>query len=257
MAILFNDIVFGPINSRRFGISLGINLLPLKNKVCNFNCIYCECGWTDLKSFDIEYFDSNKIISAIEHSFKELSKNKTHIDSITFAGNGEPTMHPHFSTIIDAVIQLRNLYLSNIKITVLSNATLLGNQSVLDSLKKVECKVMKLDAGTTDMLIKIDKPLSSKKIDWYIEKLKQLNGELIIQTMFLKGYYDEEYIDNTSAEELTAWIKALKEIKPKSVMIYTIDRDTPAKLLEKIPVEKLNAICEMVNSCGIKAEVYT
>ncbi len=257
MAILFEDIVFGPIKSRRFGSSLGINLLPLKNKVCNFNCIYCECGWTDLKSFDVNYFDSNKIISTIENRFKELSKNKTHIDSITFAGNGEPTMHPKFSIIIDAVIQLRNLYLPGIKITVLSNSTLLGNQSILDSLKKVEAKVMKLDAGTTDMLIKIDKPLSSKKIEWYIEKLKELKGELVIQTIFLKGYNDGEYIDNTSSEELNAWLKALQDIKPKSVMIYTIDRETPAKMLEKIPVEKLNAICEMVNSCGIKAEVYT
>ncbi len=115
---------------------------------------------------------------------------------------------------------------------------------------------MKLDAGTTDMLIKIDKPLSSKKIEWYIEKLKELKGELVIQTIFLKGYNDGEYIDNTSPEELNAWLKALQEIKPKSVMIYTIDRETPAKMLEKIPVEKLNAICEMVNSYGIKAEVY-
>lgn len=256
MAILFDDIIFGPIKSRRFGVSLGINLLPLKNKVCNFNCIYCECGWTDLKSFEIEYFDSNKIISSIENRFKELSKNQTHIDSITFAGNGEPTMHPKFSIIIDAVIDLRNLYLPHIKITVLSNATLLGNHAVFDSLKKVDSKVMKLDAGTTEMLKKIDKPLSSKKIDWYIEKLKEFKGDLIIQTMFLKGYYDGQYIDNTSPEELAAWIKALKEINPQAVMIYTIDRDTPAKMLEKISIEKLNSICDMVKSTGIKAVVY-
>jgi wyosine [tRNA(Phe)-imidazoG37] synthetase (radical SAM superfamily) len=166
MAILFDNIVFGPLNSRRFGVSLGINLLPLKNKVCNFNCIYCECGWTDLKSFDINYFDSKEVIAAIEKRFKQLANDNTHIDSITFAGNGEPTMHPQFVTIIDATIELRNLYLPGIKITVLSNATLLGNRSVFDSLKKVDLKVMKLDAGTTDMLIKIDKPLSSKKIDW-------------------------------------------------------------------------------------------
>ncbi len=256
MAITFDDIVFGPINSRRFGVSLGINLLPLKNKVCNFNCIYCECGWTDLKSFKVNYFDATTIIAAIEQRFKELAKEKTYIDSITFAGNGEPTMHPKFSTIIDAVIQLRDLHLPGIKITVLSNSTLLGNQSVLDSLKKVDAKVMKLDAGTTEMLIKIDKPLSSKKIEWYIQKLAELEGALIIQTIFLKGYNEGEYIDNTTPEELDAWIKALKMINPKSVMIYTIDRDTPAKALEKIPVEKLNSICEMVIANGIDAKVY-
>ncbi|MDP2385763.1 MAG: radical SAM protein [Bacteroidota bacterium] len=256
MAILFDSIVFGPINSRRFGVSLGINLLPLKNKVCNFNCIYCECGWTDLKTFDISYFSASDIISAIEERFKQISSDKIHIDSITFAGNGEPTMHPKFSVIIDEVIKLRNLYLPGVKISVLSNSTLLGNQSVFDSLKKVEAKVMKLDAGTTEMLIKIDRPLSSKNIDWYIQKLKELSGELIIQTIFLKGFNDGEYIDNTTPEELVAWIKALKEIKPKSVMIYTIDRDTPVKTLEKIPIEKLNAICDMVIANGIDAKVY-
>ncbi len=197
-----------------------------------------------------------KILSAIEDGLKKLHLDKTPIDSITFAGNGEPTMHPKFSKIIDEVIKLRNLYLPGVKISVLSNSTLLGNQSVFDSLKKVDAKVMKLDAGTTEMLIKIDKPLSSKNIDWYIQKLKELTGELIIQTIFLKGFNDGEYIDNTTPEELAAWIKALKEIKPKSVMIYTIDRDTPVKTLEKIPIEKLNSICEMVIANGIDAKVY-
>lgn len=256
MAIIFDDIVFGPINSRRFGVSLGINLLPLKNKVCNFNCIYCECGWTDLKSFKVEYFDASQIIATIEQRFKEIAGNKIHIDSITFAGNGEPTMHPEFAKIIDEVIQLRNKYLPGIKITVLSNSALLGVQSIRESLEKVDAKVMKLDAGTTEMLIKIDKPMSSKKIDWYIQKLSELQGDVIIQTIFLKGYHDGEYIDNTTPEELSAWINALKIIKPKSVMIYTIDRDTPAKDLEKIPIEKLNSICDMVVANGIDAKVY-
>lgn len=257
MSILYSDIVFGPIVSRRFGISLGINLLPLKNKVCNFNCIYCECGWTDLKSFDVHYFDAAEVIAAIENRFKLIVNTKIYIDSITFAGNGEPTMHPQFATIIDATIELRNLYLPKVKITVLSNSTLLGNRSVFDSLKKVDQKVMKLDAGTTDMLIKIDKPLSSKKIDWYIQKLKELKGELIIQTIFLKGFHEGEYIDNTTPEELSEWMNALKEIKPQSVMIYTIDRETPVETLEKIPIDKLNSICEMVNAIGIKAQVYS
>ncbi len=256
MSVLYNNIVFGPIVSRRFGVSLGINLLPLKNKVCNFNCIYCECGWTDLKSFKVEYFDANKIITTIEQRFEELAENKIHIDSITFAGNGEPTMHPDFSEIIDEVVRLRNKLLPGIKITVLSNSTLLGVQSIRESLQKVDAKVMKLDAGTTDMLIKVDKPMSSKNIDWYIQKLTELKGEVIIQTIFLKGYHDGEYIDNTTPEELSAWINALKKIKPKSVMIYTIDRDTPAKDLKKIPVDKLNSICNMVLENGIDAKVY-
>jgi wyosine [tRNA(Phe)-imidazoG37] synthetase (radical SAM superfamily) len=256
MSVLYNNVAFGPIVSRRFGNSLGINLLPLQNKVCNFNCIYCECGWTDLKSNQIKYLGSHEIIKAIEIRFKELKKDKIHIDSITFAGNGEPTMHPKFSEIIDAVIQLRDLYLPKIKITVLSNSTLLGNKSVFESLKKIDLRVMKLDAGNTDMLNKIDKPLSAKTIDWYINKLKELNGELIIQTIFLKGYYDGEYIDNTTTAELTSWINALKEINPKSVMIYTIDRETPADKLEKISTKTLKSICDLVIANGISANVY-
>lgn len=257
MSVMFDDIVFGPIASRRFGVSLGINLLPLQNKVCNFNCIYCECGWTDLKSFKINFSDSRKIINAVEERFKKLAQDKIHIDTITFAGNGEPTMHPEFPEIIEAVIKLRDLYLPKIKIAVLSNSTLLGKPSVFESLKKVDLKVMKLDAGTTETLIKIDKPLSSKTIEWYIQKLKKFNGELIIQTIFLKGYCDGEYVDNTTSDELASWIKAVKEINPKSVMIYTIDRETPAEKLEKITTEKLNSIRDMVLANGIIANVYT
>ena len=140
MSVLFNDIVFGPIVSRRFGISLGINLLSLKNKVCNFNCIYCECGWTDLKSFSINYIPSSEIIAAVEKEFKQLSNAKIYIDNITFAGNGEPTMHPEFDVIIDSVIKFRSLYFPEKKITVLSNSTLLGNKSVFNSLKKSKSK---------------------------------------------------------------------------------------------------------------------
>ncbi len=257
MAILFDDIVFGPIKSRRFGDSLGINLLPLKNKVCNFNCIYCECGWTDLKSVSITYFNYEEIISAIEKRFNEISDNKTPIDCITFAGNGEPTMHPDFAKIIDQVIILRDKILPGIKITVLSNSALLGNKKVFEALLKIDLRVLKLDAGSDDLFMKIDKPLSSKKLSWYIEKLKQFNGNLIIQTIFLKGMHEGVYIDNSTDEEIKKWINVLKEINPKSVMIYTIDRETPAKDLEKISIEKLNSISELVNLQGIKAQVYS
>ena len=256
MSILFSDIVFGPIKSRRFGNSLGINLLPLENKVCNFNCIYCECGWTDLKKVKVNYFDTNIIVTAIEKRFKELQKNKESIDSITFAGNGEPTMHPDFDKIIDAVISLRNSYLPGVKITVLSNSALLGKNKVFNALLKVDKRVLKLDAGNTNMLNLIDMPLAKRDINWYIEKLKLFNGDLNIQTIFLKGTYNEKFIDNTSNEEINTWISALKEIKPKEVMIYTIDRETPASNLEKIKKDKLDEICLTLNREGIIANVY-
>lgn len=256
MSILFHDIVFGPIKSRRFGISLGINLLPLENKVCNFNCIYCECGWTDLKQAKVVYFPFEKIILAIENRFIELSNKNEKIDSITFAGNGEPTMHPDFLKIIKATVELRNNYLPTVKITVLSNSALLGNKKVMEALLLVDNRVMKLDAGSNQLLNEVNMPLSNRDIQWYIQKLKTFNGNVTIQTIFLKGNYNGKYIDNTTPEELNLWLKALVDIKPKDVMIYTIDRETPAKELEKIETKKLNEICEMANKQGIKATVY-
>lgn len=256
MAILFHDIVFGPIKSRRFGISLGINLLPLENKVCNFNCIYCECGWTDLKQTKVTYFPYDIIVQSIAKRFEQLSVNHIKIDSITFAGNGEPTMHPDFLKIMESTVSLRNKYLPSVEITVLSNSALLGNKKVMTALLLADKRVMKLDAGSNQLLNAINMPLSNRNIDWYIEKLKSFNGNVSIQTIFLKGNYNGNYIDNSTAEEVNLWIKALLTIKPKEVLIYTIDRETPAKKLEKISTEKLNKICELVNTYGIKATVY-
>lgn len=256
MSILFDQIVFGPIHSRRFGNSLGINLLPLDNKICNFNCIYCECGWTDLKSVNTKFFSLEVITEAIEKRFKYISENKIEIDCITFAGNGEPTMHPNFSEIVDYVISLKDIYLPGKKIVVLSNSALLGNQKVFSALQKVDLRVLKLDAGTEESFQKINKPLSSKKLTWYIEKLKEFKGDLIIQTIFLKGNFQNERIDNTQETEVNSWLNALKEINPKSVMIYTIDRETPAEDLEKISEVELNTIAEKVKSIGIDAQVY-
>lgn len=256
MSILFNDIVFGPIKSRRFGVSLGINLLPLVHKVCNFNCIYCECGWTELKQSKVVYFSFEKIINSIKNRFEALSQQNIKIDSITLAGNGEPTMHPDFSKIMETIIDLRSKYLPDVEITILSNSTLLSNKKVVNALLLADKRVMKLDAGSNELLSAINIPLSKRDIRWYIEKLKSFNGNVIIQTIFLKGNYNGQFIDNTSSKEVNLWIKALNEIKPKEVMIYTVDREAPVKELEKVSTEKLNEICELVNKQGIKANVY-
>lgn len=256
MSILFQDIVFGPIQSRRLGVSLGINTLPLHSKICNFNCIYCECGWTDLKQVDENFISKEIIFSAIEQRFQEIKSHNEKIDTITFAGNGEPSMHPDFLEIINHTINIRDQYLSGTKIAVLSNAALIGNQNVLEALQKVDLRIMKLDAGTEDLFQKIDQPLSKKPLTWYIEKLQQFHGDVYIQTIFLKGEYQGHKIDNTIESELNQWIEALKKIQPKQVMLYSIDREPPAHHLQKISTQKLQNIAEKLSRIGILAKVY-
>lgn len=257
MSILFDEIVFGPVKSRRFGVSLGINLLPLDNKICNFDCIYCECGWTDLKSVQSKFIPKEDVYKAIEIRLNELQIKGEKPDAITFAGNGEPTMHPDFSEIIDKTIELRNKYFPEVKLVVLSNATLIGNKDVFEALQKVDIKVLKLDAGSDDLFRLIDQPRSSKSIQWYVEKLKQFKGELYIQTIFLNGTHNGKSVDNTSDSEIAIWINHLKEIKPSHVMIYTVDREPPSGTIRKADIAKLEFICKKVCDAGISAKVYS
>lgn len=256
MSILFQDIVFGPIQSRRLGTSLGINTLPLHSKICNFNCIYCECGWTDLKHVEENFISKEIIFSAIDQRFKEIHDQHEKIDTITFAGNGEPTMHPDFLDIINYTIANRDRYLPGTKIAVLSNAALIGNPDVLEALQKVDLRIMKLDAGTENLFQQIDQPLSKKPLNWYIEKLQQFHGDVYIQTIFLKGEYKGQKIDNTSESELNQWMDAIKKIQPKQVMIYSIDREPPAQQLQKINPEQLQTIADKLINIGIPAKAY-
>jgi len=253
---LFESIIFGPVNSRRLGVSLGINLLPIDSKLCNFDCIYCECGWTDLRSLTkVNFHTRDDIKFELEKAFIRLKIKKTKLDSITFAGNGEPTMHPQFHLIIDDVISLRNEYFPLCKISVLSNSLMLGSEKVIAALKKVENCILKLDAGTEETFQLINQPINKRTLNWVVNQLMKFNGALIIQTIFLKGKYNGEIIDNTTDSEIEKWLGLLKIIKPKKVMIYTLDRATPARNLEKIQVEKLNKIAKMVEYLGIEAIV--
>ncbi len=248
---LFNEIIFGPIISRRLGNSLGINLLSTKSKICNFDCIYCECGWTGLDKKVKKFNSKEEVIANLESKLQELKNTNFRLDAITFAGNGEPTMHPDFSEIIDKVILLRDNYFPKTKISVLSNASMLNNKNIVTALKKVDQRILKLDAGTELDFKIINKPKSRRTINWVVDHLKYFNGDLIIQSMFLKGQLEDGYFDNTTDENVNAWLKLIAEIKPKLVMIYSIDRATPTKELEKISQEKLNEIGSKVNQLGI------
>jgi wyosine [tRNA(Phe)-imidazoG37] synthetase (radical SAM superfamily) len=255
---LFRDIVFGPVRSRRFGISLGINLLPLNTKVCSFNCIYCECGLTpDCPEPGAGEFYPREIIrQTMSARFKELKEKGMQPDNITFAGNGEPTLHPEFPGIIDDTIENRDRFFPLAKITVLSNATTLTDQTIEEALLKVDNNVLKLDAGTDEFMQLINNPPGNVKLDDVVKNLKRFNGNLVIQSLFLRGRINGKYFDSTGDDNVEAWLRHIANISPKSVMIYPIDRAAPMEGLEKIKPEELNRIAQKVNELGIKTEVF-
>ncbi len=253
--MLFNDIVFGPIISRRLGVSLGVNLLPTDGKLCNFDCIYCECGWSDSVDKKLRFNTMDSVISTLEQRLSERADKGEPLDVITFAGNGEPTMHPDFAEIIDKTIALRDRYFPNVKIAVLSNATLIGRDSVRGALERVDRAILKIDSAIDSTIQLIDKPRGNYSLEAVVEAMKRFEGEVIIQTMFLRGDYFGERVDNTTLIELAALIEVIKSVNPSLVMIYTIDRDTPHKELEKVPVAELDAIGRIMEQCGLKVSV--
>ncbi len=252
---LHTSAVYGPLKTRRLGHSLGINLLPVKRKVCNFECIYCECGWTDTTVKDplptVESFSSE-----LEKKLTDLKAQNKPVDHITFAGNGEPTMHPKFEEIVETTVGFRNKYYPAARIAVLSNATRVHHPAVFYALKSIDDRIMKLDAGTEKMFQLIDMPDKGVTLDRITEDLKKFNGDLIIQTLFLKGIYKDQPVDNTTEYELNAWIERLIAIRPKKVMIYSIDRDTPADQINKISSQELIAIHEKLKQYHIRSEYY-
>jgi wyosine [tRNA(Phe)-imidazoG37] synthetase (radical SAM superfamily) len=254
---LFDNIIFGPVESRRLGVSLGINLLPATKKICNFNCIYCECGWTsDSKGVKGSLPSRQDVYNALDKKLKLMKDSNRPPDVITFAGNGEPTLHPEFTEIIDDTIILRNKYFPGTKIAVLSNSTTINRPFIREALLKVDQNILKLDSGF-DLTVRIhNQPKVNVRVEELIENLKKFNGQLIVQTLFLKGSYKGKTIDNTTPEELEAWLKAIEMIKPSEVMIYTISRDTPeGGELQKVKPSELKRIAEMVNKMGIKTQV--
>ena len=257
MTFLFDKIVFGPVHSRRLGVSLGINLLPTDQKYCSFNCIYCECGLNTIKYNEKIEFPSTAIIrQSLEKKLSEMKENNELPDAISFAGNGEPTLHPDFAEIIDITIELRNKYSPKSKIAVLSNASMLDDQSVVEALKKIDMNILKLDAGIEATFRSINKPQKNISISEIIKNLKQFSSNLIIQTLFIRGEYNGKKFDNTTENEVNEWLKYIKELNPELVMIYPIARETPISSLEKISLKELEAIAEKLMNIGVKAEVY-
>lgn len=254
---LFDEIIFGPVKSRRLGVSLGINLLPVSGKICNFNCIYCECGLTsDTKTVKGKLPSREEVYKALELKLSEMKDRSEKPDVITYAGNGEPTLHPDFPGIIDDTIALRNKYFPKAEIAVLSNATTITDRRIREALLKTDKNILKLDSAIASTVKLHNNPNGNPDINVLIRNLAAFEGKVIIQTMFLRGEYKGRIIDNTTPEELSAWLKAIETIKPSEVMIYTISRDTPegGKLI-KVPEKELRAIAEIVEKAGFRTQV--
>lgn len=251
--MLFTDIIYGPVRSRRLGISLGVNLLPLHSKLCNFDCIYCECGWNEDNRTERVRFNSREDIrTALTSTLEKMQREGTLPDVITFAGNGEPTIHPEFEGIIDDTIALRDKYAPQAKVSVLSNATQLHREDVCRALHKIDNPILKLDSAIEETAQLINKPCGNYSVARVIEQLAAFGKEFVLQTMFLRGDYNGTYIDNTTENEFLAWAAVVDYLRPRQVMVYSIDRATPCKTIEKVPREELEKIAERVRALGIE-----
>ena len=253
--ILFDQIIFGPIHSRRLGLSLGVNLLPIDAKICSFNCIYCECGFNTTMQ-DSPIPTREQVRETLEAKLQEMVAEGQIPDVITFAGNGEPTLHAEFEGIIDDTIALRNQYCPTAKVSVLSNSTRIHKPHVLSALNKVDNNILKFDSAIDRTMQLMNQPVGKEiNVAWFIEHLKKFEGRLIIQTMFLRGEVNGETIDNTTDEEVEAWLKALEEIRPQQVMMYSLDREAPTQNLQKVNVDELNTIAEKARKRGFDVSV--
>ena len=253
--ILFNELIFGPIHSRRLGLSLGVNLLPIDAKICSFDCIYCECGYnTTMKDSPIP--NREQVRETLEAKLKEMKAEGQVPDVITFAGNGEPTLHAEFEGIIDDTIALRNTYCPTAKVSVLSNSTRIHKPQVFRALNKVDNNILKFDSAIDRTMKLMNCPVGKHiNVAWFIEHLKKFDGNLTIQTMFLRGEFKGDQFDNTTDTEVEAWLKALEEIRPQDIMIYSLDREAPTTTLEKVTVEEMNVIAAKAQERGFNISV--
>ena len=250
MTSLYDNIIFGPVRSRRLGLSLGVNLLPVESKLCNFDCIYCECGWNEDHVGRRRFNSREDVRDMLRDTLQAMVAKGELPDVITFAGNGEPTMHPDFEQIIEDTIALRDQICPQAKVSVLSNATQIHREDVRRALLKVDNNILKLDSAFDSTVQLINKPQGSYSVARTVELMKLFEGKMILQTMFLRGEYLSKRVDNTTAEEVDAWLDIVAQIKPRQVMIYSLDRDTPCQTLEKVGREELLQIAAKLQARG-------
>ena len=247
----FDEIVFGPIKSRRLGSSLGVNLLPSKGKLCNFDCIYCECGWNKDGAQDRTLPSLESVRKALKEKIESLSMEGMPVDSITFSGNGEPTIHPDFPEIVDTVLELRDRYYPQARVSVLSNATMISRGKVKEALKKVDNPILKLDASDNALVGLINKPAGSYDIEEVISGMKEFEGDFVLQTMFLRS----PDFDLSEPAQLKKWMDIVRELRPREIMVYTIDRETPDKTLGKYSVQEMRDMVRPLIDEGFNIQI--
>lgn len=243
--------MFGPIHSRRLGSSLGINLLPTKGKLCNFDCVYCECGWNKDGRGDRRLPTAAELRSTLEEKLKECRDAGTPIDSITFSGDGEPTLNPDFPEIIDITISLRDRYFPQAKVSVLSNATRIFREDVFEALRKVDNPILKIDAPTDVLAARINQPQGEYHVEDVVADLMRFEGNFVLQTMFLRS----PSFDSSSPEVLDGWMNIVRKLKPREVMVYTLDREAPAERLEKFSVEEMRTLVKPLIDEGFTVQI--
>lgn len=252
--IIYPSPIFGPIRSRRLGVSLGINLLPGDGKVCTFDCIYCECGLNADRRPKQKLPTRSEVAMALEQKLQQMQAEGVAPDVLTFAGNGEPTAHPDFAGIISDTLALRDRYFPRAKVSVLTNGTRIGHAEVFEALRLVDNNIVKLDTVDADYIARVDRPVGRYDLPHLLERMQAFAGRCVVQTLFMKGVDDQGVsVDNTSDQYVLPWLDAVERIAPREVMIYTIDRETPMQGLRKATPAELDHIVERLRQRGIKA----
>lgn len=251
--VLYKSPVYGPVRSRRLGLSLGINLLPADGKRCTFDCIYCECGFNADRIPTLPFPSREEVCRTLESTLSRMAERGTRLDDLSFAGNGEPTLHPHFAEIVEETVRLRDRYCPQATVSVMSNATFIHRDTVRKALMLTDNNILKLDTVDPLFIGRVDRPVIKRyDVEQVTDDMKKFYGHVIIQTMFLKGRdTDGKELSNLGDEYVSPWLSAVKEIGPQSVMVYTIDRSTPDRMLRKASHEELDAICHRVQALGI------
>lgn len=253
--VIYPSPIFGPVRSRRLGISLGINLLPEGGKWCSFDCVYCECGFNADRRTHNPLPSVERVRDCLVLKLEEMKQEGVVPDVLTFAGNGEPTLNPHFAEVVDAVIEVRDRYCPSARLSILSNATQIHRPEIREALLRFDNNIQKLDTVSLEYIRRVDRPQGAYSVETLIENLCWFQGHVIIQTMFMTGMLDGETVDNTTDEYVLPYLDALKRIRPSKVMIYTIDRETPARGLEKASTSVLDGIAERIRELGLEVSV--